>query len=93
MSDNKPPMTLYFRENISTVYMDGSHMDNRFGQAFANRRRESDVGPYVHLKQFIEEVERRAVKLFGKSFHNATMSECVSQSLKELAQEIEEEKV
>ena len=47
MSDNKPPMTLYFRENISTVHMDGSHMDNRFGQAFASRKRESDVGPYI----------------------------------------------
>lgn len=92
MSDNKPPMTLYFRENLSTVYMDGSHMHNRFGQAFANRKRESDVGPYVHLGQFMAEVERRAVKLFGKSFHNATMSECVSQSLKEIAKEIEERK-
>jgi hypothetical protein len=38
----------------------------------------------------MEEVERRAVKLFCKSFHNTTMSECVSQSLKELAKEIEE---
>jgi len=52
----------------------------------------SPYGPYVHLEQFMEEVERRAVKLFGKSFHNATMSECVSQSLKELAKEIEEGK-
>ena len=49
MSDNKPPMTLYFRENISNIHMDGSHMDNRFGQAFAPRKRESDVGPYVHM--------------------------------------------
>ena len=92
MSDNKPPRTLYFRENVSNVYMDGSHMDNRFGQAFATRKRESDVGPYVHLEQFMEEVERRAVKLFAKSFHTATLSECVSQSLKELAKEIEERK-
>lgn len=52
----KPPTVLYFRENISTVYMDGSHMDNRFGHAFANRKRKSDVGPYVHLGQFKEEV-------------------------------------
>lgn len=47
MNNNKPPMTLYFRENLSTVHMDGSHMDNRFGQAFATRKRESDVGPYI----------------------------------------------
>jgi len=57
----KPPMVIYFRENISTVYMDGSHMDNRFGHAFANKNRESDVGPYVHLDQFLAEVERRAL--------------------------------
>lgn len=56
----KPPPVLYFRENISTVYMDGSHMDDRFGHAFANKKRESDVGPYVHLDQFLAQVERRA---------------------------------
>ena len=78
MSDNKPPMTLYFRENISTVHMDGSHMDNRFGQAFANRKRESDVGPYIHLKQFMEEVERQAdakhattMRDYGSDFFDA----------------------
>ena len=47
-------MTLYFRENISTVHMDGSHMDNRFGQAFGLRRRDSDVGPYI-LKDWLRE--------------------------------------
>ena len=60
MSDNKPPMTLYFRENISTVYMDGSHMDNRFGQAFATRKRESDVGPYILKDCLKEELLQRA---------------------------------
>ena len=93
MSDNNPPRTLYFRENVSNVYMDNSHMYNRFGQAFASRRRESDVGTYVHLEQFMEEVERQAVKLFAKSFHTSTLPDCVSQSLKELAKEIQEGKV
>lgn len=62
----KLPMVLYFRENISTVFMDGSHMNNRFGQAFAIRKRESDVGPYVHLGQFVEEVEKRAKGIMQK---------------------------
>jgi hypothetical protein len=62
MSDNKPPRTLYFRENVSNVYMDNSHMYNRFGQAFASRKREADVGPYI-LKDFLmEELLKRAKK-------------------------------
>jgi len=60
MSDNKPPRTLYFRENISNVHMDGSHMDNRFGQAFGLRRRESDVGPYILKDWLNEELLKRA---------------------------------
>jgi len=60
MSDNNPPRTLYFRENLSNVYMDGSHMDNRFGQAFDSRRRESDVGPYVLKDWLNEELIKRA---------------------------------
>jgi len=63
MSTNKPPMTLYFRENLSNVHMDGSHMDNRFGQAFANRKRKADVGPYVHLQQFKSDLIKRAEQL------------------------------
>jgi hypothetical protein len=60
MNDTKPPMTLYFRENISTVHMGGSHMDNRFGQAFATRKRESDVGPYIFKAWLQEELLKRA---------------------------------
>jgi hypothetical protein len=60
MTTNKPPMTLYFRENISTVYMDISHMDNRFGQAFASRKREADVGPYILKDWLKEELLKRA---------------------------------
>jgi len=60
MTTNKPPMTLYFRENISTVYMDNSHMYNRFGQAFASRKRESDVGPYIFKNWLNEELIKRA---------------------------------
>ena len=90
MTTNKPPMTLYFRENISTVHMDGSHMDNRFGQAFANRKRESDVGPYVHMEQFMAEVERRA-----DANHATTMRQYSSdfmEAIQELAKEIMEGK-
>jgi len=60
VSDNKPPMTLYFRENLSTVYRDGSHMNNRFGQAFASRKREADVGPYILKDWLKEELLKRA---------------------------------
>ena len=60
MNDTKPPMTLYFRENISTVHMGGSHMDNRFGQAFGLRRREADVGPYILNDWLKEELLKRA---------------------------------
>jgi len=60
MSDNKPPMTLYYLENISNVHMDGSHMDNRLGQSFASRKRASDVGPYVLRDWLKEELIKRA---------------------------------
>ena len=90
MSDNKPPMTLYFRENISTIYMDGSHMNNRFGQAFANRKREADVGPYVHLKHFMEEVERRASPV--RFQHARNSAEAGYYAMLELAKEIMEGK-
>jgi hypothetical protein len=60
MSDNKPARTLYFRENVSNVYMDGSHMDNRFGQAFASRKRESDVGPYILKDWLMDELLKLA---------------------------------
>ena len=60
MTTNKPPRTLYFRENVSNVHMDGSHMDNRFGQAFASRKREADVGPYILKDWLQEELLKRA---------------------------------
>jgi len=60
MSDNKPPRALYFRENVSNVYMDNSHMYNRFGQAFASRKREADVGPYILKDWLKEELLKRA---------------------------------
>ena len=89
MSDNKPPMTLYLQNEHPLHEEPWRDDDVTWCRDKIFRH---DVGPYVQLQQFMEEVERRAVKLFGKSFHNATMSECVSQSLKELAKEIEEGK-
>lgn len=81
----KPPPVLYFRENFSTVYMDGSHMDNRFGHAFANKKRESDVGPYVHLDQFLEEVATRA-----EFFNDSPRLEAIGFAVQELAKELKE---
>lgn len=98
----KPPMVLYFRGNISTVYMDGSHMDNRFGHAFANRKRESEVGPYVHLDQFLAEVKRRAKAMVEKDAEENHMhlpapaedlkSFWTDEAIKQLTKEIEEGK-
>lgn len=84
----KPPLVLYFRENISTVFMDGSHMNNRFGQAFANRKRESDDGPYVHLDQFMEEVEKRSCQKIGNQILKHPRYDAIA--LRELAKELKE---
>ena len=83
--DNKPPMTVWLAFDAVDCFD-----RNEDCGASDLKNHHHHIGPYVDLGQFMEEVERRAVKLFGKSFHNATMSECVSQSLKELAKEIEE---
>jgi len=85
--DNKPPMTVWLAFDAVDCFD-----RNEDCGASDLKNHHHHIGPYVNLEQFMEEVERRAVKLFGKSFHNATMSECVSQSLKELAKEIEEGK-
>jgi len=85
--DNKPPMTVWLAFDAVDCFD-----RNEDCGASDLKNHHHHIGPYVDLEQFMEEVERRAVKLFGKSFHNATMSECVSQSLKELAKEIEEGK-
>ena len=87
MTTNKPPMTVWLAFNAVDCFD-----RNEDCGASDLKNHHHHIGPYVHLEQFKEEVERRAVKLFGKSFHNATMSECVSQSLKELAKEIMEGK-
>lgn len=89
MSDNKPPITLYFRENISTVHMDGSHMVHRFGHAFENRKRESDVGPYVNLKQFMNETERVAEENKASMLkYGWTIEYLCWKAIQELAKEI-----
>lgn len=49
-----------------------------------------DVGPYVHIEQFMAEVEKRAAKLFGQSFHTATQADCFRQAVRELAKELKQ---
>lgn len=61
MSDNKPPMTAWLGPNQSSPTMDNS------GEQFGHYRTVCrgpliQTGPYVHLEQFMEEVERRAEK-------------------------------
>lgn len=77
-------------------------MDNRFGHAFANRKRESEVGPYVHLDQFLAEVRRRAKAMVEKDAEENHMhlpapaedlkSFWTDEAIKQLTKEIEEGK-
>jgi len=85
--DNKPPMTVWLAFDAVDCFD-----RNEDCGASDLKNNHHHIGPYVNLGQFMEEVERRAVKLFAKSFHTATLPDCVSQSLKELAKEIEERK-
>ena len=87
MKDNKQPMKVWLAFDAVACFD-----RNEDCGAPDLKNHHHHIGPYVNLEQFMDEVESRAVKLFGKSFHNATMSECVSQSLKELAKEIMEGK-
>ena len=85
--DNKPPMTVWLAFNAVDCFD-----RNEDCGASDLKNHHHHIGPYVHLEQFKEEVERRAVKLFCKSFNNTTLSACVSKSLNELATEIMEGK-
>jgi hypothetical protein len=56
MRDNKPPMTLYLQNEQSLNEEQWRDDDVTWCRDKIFRH---DVGPYVHLKQFLEEVERR----------------------------------
>ena len=82
MRDNKPPMTVW----LETIDEDGCGMwfDDTASPELAA------AGPYVHLKQFMEEVERRA-----DANHATTMRQYSSdfmEAMQELAKEIMEGK-
>ena len=58
MSDNKPPMTVWASDDINAPVM-GCNGPKR-GHWCSVRSQVFRHGPYVHLEQFMEEVERRA---------------------------------
>ena len=86
---NRPPMTVWASDDINAPVMgcDGpkrGHWCSVRSQVFRH-------GPYVHLEQFMEEVERRASCIrFPHSRNNA---EAGYYAMQELAREIMEGKV
>lgn len=86
MSDNKPPMTVWL-DSVGTSV----HQGNRtfFGK-FHQHSDLGDYGPYVHLKQFMEEVEYRTCR--GRFPSAANSSEATGMALYELAKELMEGK-
>jgi len=88
MSDNKPPMTVWIGPNQASPTM------NNAGEQFGHYRTVRrglliQSGPYVHLDQFLAEVEYRADP---KRFPSATnSSEATGLALYELAKELKEQ--
>jgi hypothetical protein len=87
MSDNKPPMTLYLQNEHPLHEEPWRDDDVTWCRDKIFRH---DVGPYVQLQQFMEEVERRAdakhateMRQYSSDFMEATQ---------ELAKEIMEGK-
>ena len=87
MSDNKPPMTLYLQNEHPLHEEPWRDDDVTWCRDMIFRH---DVGPYVQLQQFMEEVERRA-----DANHATTMRQYSSdfmEAIQELAKEIMEGK-
>jgi hypothetical protein len=88
MSDNQPPMTVWASDDINAPVMGGNgpkrgHWGSVRSQVFRH-------GPYVHLEQFMEEVEFRTCR---RRFPSALSTlEAMSLAMQELAKEIEEGK-
>jgi hypothetical protein len=85
MSDNKPPMTVWLTDDAYTAFEYGMR-----GVCRDSKDNVHNVGPYVHLKQFMEEVERRASRSTFPHFDND--EEHTHKAMQELAKEIMEGK-
>ena len=88
MSTNRPPMTVWASDDINAPVM-GCNGPKR-GHWCSVRSQVFRHGPYVHLEQFMEEVERRA-----DSNHATEMRQYSSdfmEAMQELAKEIQEGK-
>jgi len=87
MSDNKPPMTVWASDDINAPVMGGG--GPKRGHWCSVRSQVFRHGPYVHLEQFMEEVERRA----GECAEEGLSFDCEFVDIaRELAKEIEEGK-
>ena len=97
MSDNKPPMTVWASDDINAPVM-GCNGPKR-GHWCSVRSQVFRHGPYVHLEQFMEEVERRAKQICNDSRKGNWVCDSminhhlyVSDAMQELAKEIKEGK-
>lgn len=82
----KPPMVVWLDVDGTSDRPEG----RRFWGNWSNSKLAHDNGPYVHLEQFMEEVERRA-----DAKHATTMRQYSSdfmEAMQELAKEIMEGK-
>lgn len=88
MSDNKPPMTVWASDDINAPVM-GCNGPKR-GHWCSVRSQVFRHGPYVHLEQFMEEVENRVCR--RKSPPSLSTHEAIAIALYELVKEITEGK-
>lgn len=85
--DNKPPMTVW----LAFDAVDCFERDEDCGASdFKNHHHH--IGPYVHLKQFMEEVERRAGSNAKTRSWDMSLGEAKADAMQELAKEIQEGK-
>ena len=87
MTTNKPPMTLYLQNEHPLHEEPWRDDDVTWCRDKIFRH---DVGPYVHLKQFMAEVERRASPV--RFQHARNSAEAGYYAMQELAREIMEGK-
>jgi hypothetical protein len=86
MSDNKPPMTVWAHED-AMIHLNKGRL-SRWTTVAVEQNEIHNIGPYVHLKQFLEDVERRAsCTRFPHARNNA---EAGYYAMQELAKEIED---
>jgi hypothetical protein len=90
MSDNKPPMTVWLNHGDAEHEPPWYELDHE-SITWSEQPTGRDFGPYVHMKQFMEEVEHRVCR--RKTPPSLSTHEAIALALYELSKEIEEGKV